>query len=229
MTVLAAAFIPAAGLGTRMRPLTLTRPKPLLAVGGTPMLDRAIAWVRDAGIGRIAVNAHHLAEQIVGHLAGTDIRVSLELPDLLDTGGGLRAALPLLGSADPVLTLNPDVLFLGPNPVAVLGAAWTGSKTDALLLTVPLARAAGRSRGDFTVGPDGAIRRGGDHVYTGAQLIRPGVVLAWPERVFGLNAVWDALNTQGRVRAVPYPGHWHDLGTPEALASAEAFLAGATS
>jgi MurNAc alpha-1-phosphate uridylyltransferase len=210
-----------------MRPLTLTRPKPLIALGGVPLLDRAIALARGAGTGRIAVNAHYLADQIVAHLAGTDIAVSLEQPDLLDTGGGLRAALPLLGAADPVLTLNPDVLYLGPNPAEVLARAWSPDGADALLLVVPLTRTAGRDRGDFTLDPTGRIRRGGDHLYTGAQLIRPGVVARWPARIFGLNPVWDALIAADRIRAVPYPGRWLDVGTPDALAVAEAALAGA--
>ncbi|MCU0909449.1 MAG: nucleotidyltransferase family protein [Rhodobacteraceae bacterium] len=227
MTLPAAAFIPAAGFGTRMRPLTLTQPKPLIALGGVPLLDRAIGLVRDAGVGRIAVNAHHLADRIVAHLAGTGVAVSVEHPDILDTGGGLKAAFPLLGPADPVLTLNPDVLYLGPNPVRALSDAWRDGSIDALLLVVPLDRAAGRSRGDFDVAPDGRIRRGGDAVYAGAQLIRPGVLADWPDRVFGLNAVWDALIARDRIRAVVYPGHWHDVGTPQALSDAEAALAAA--
>lgn len=227
MTIPAAAFIPAAGLGTRMRPLTLKRPKALVSLGGTTLLDRAIAVARDGGAARIVVNAHHLPDQILAHLSGTDIAVSLELPALLDTGGGLRAALPLLGAADPVLTLNPDVLYLGPNPVRVLADAWHDGDADAILLVVPLDRTAGRTRGDFTAGPDGRLRRDGDFIYTGAQLIRPGVVADWPDRIFGLNPVWDSLIARDRIRAVAYPGRWHDVGTPGALAAAEAALAGA--
>jgi MurNAc alpha-1-phosphate uridylyltransferase len=211
-----------------MRPLTFDRPKALIAVGGIPLLDRAIAMARGAGAARVVVNAHHLADQIVAHLGGTGIGVSLEHPDLLDTGGGLRASLPLLFPADPILTLNPDVLYIGPNPVQVLAAAWPGAgDTDALLLTVPLDRAAGRAQGDFALDQDGRLRRIGDHVYTGAQLIRPGAVADWPERIFGLNPVWDALIARDRLRAVVYPGRWMDVGTPEALAAAEAALAGA--
>jgi len=227
MTLPAAAFIPAAGFGTRMHPLTLNQPKPLIQVGGIAMLDRAIAHARDAGVDRIAVNAHYLADRIVAHLAGTDVAVSVEHPQILDTGGGLRAALPLLGAADPVLTLNPDVLYLGPNPVPVLSAGWSPDGVDAVLLVVPLTRAAGRSAGDFRLLSGGRIRRGGTHVYTGAQLIRRSVIEAWPDPVFGLNAVWDALLARGRIRAVVYPGRWHDVGTPRALAEAEAALAGA--
>ena len=227
MTPPLAAFIPAAGFGSRMRPLTLTRPKPLIPVGGMPLLDRAIALVRDAGIDRIAVNAHYLADRIVAHLAGTGIAVSVEHPRILDTGGGLRAALPLLGPSDPVLTLNPDVLYLGPNPVPLLASAWPTDGIDALLMVVPLDQAASRAAGDFSLAPDGRIRRGGAHVYTGAQLIRRGVIEGWPDPVFGLNAVWDTLIARDRIRAVAYPGRWHDVGTPQALAEAEAALAGA--
>jgi MurNAc alpha-1-phosphate uridylyltransferase len=219
-----AAFIPAAGFGTRMRPLSDTLPKPLIPLAGTPMLDRAIALVRAAGIGRIAVNAHYRADQIVTHLRGTDVAVSVEQPEILDTGGGLKAALPLLGPAGAVLTLNPDVLFLGPNPADVLSAAWSGTDTDALLLVVDVADAIGRSTGDFTLGPDARLTRGGPAIYTGAQVIRPSVLAAHPGRVFGLNAVWDDLIARDRARAIRYPGRWCDLGTPAALALAEGLL-----
>lgn len=227
MTRPEAAFIPAAGFGTRMRPLTDRMPKALIPLQGVPMLDRAIGLVREAGIGRIVVNAHHLADQIADHLAGSGVAVSQEAPDILDTGGGLKAALPLL-AGDAVVVLNPDSLYLGPNPVNLLADTWAGTDADALLMVVPLADAIGRvGTGDFSVGPDGLITRGADFVYTGAQILRTGPIAAWPDRVFGLNPVWDTLIARGRARAVTYSGRWCDLGTPSALAGAEALLAGA--
>ncbi len=226
MTTPAAAFLPAAGFGTRMRPLTDRRPKALIPLGGVPMLDRAIALVRDAGIARIVVNAHHMAAQIADHLAGTDIAVSLEAPDILDTGGGLKAALPLL-EAESVVVLNPDVLYLGPNPVRVLIDAWADTPADALLLVVPLHDAIGRvGSGDFALDAAGQVRRGPDFVYTGAQILRTRTVAHWPGRTFGLNPVWDALIATGRARAAPYPGTWCDLGTPQALRMAETLTRG---
>jgi N-acetyl-alpha-D-muramate 1-phosphate uridylyltransferase len=228
MTRLEAAFIPAAGFGTRMRPLTDRMPKALVPLNGVPMLDRAIGLVREAGIGRIVVNAHYLAGQIENHLADRDVTVSPETPDILDTGGGLKAALPLL-AADPVAVLNPDSLYLGPNPVSFLADAWAAADADALLLVVPLADAIGRvGTGDFSLGPDGQIVRGREFVYTGAQILRTGPIALWPDRVFGFNPVWDALIARGRARAVTYPGRWCDLGTPAALAEAEALLAKAS-
>jgi MurNAc alpha-1-phosphate uridylyltransferase len=228
MTRPEAAFIPAAGFGTRMRPLTDRMPKALITLQGVPMLDRAIGLVREAGIGRIVVNAHHLADQIADHLAGSGVTVSQEAPDILDTGGGLKAALPLL-AGDPVVVLNPDSLYLGPNPVNLLADAWAGTDADALLMVLPLADAIGRvGTGDFSLGPDDQITRGAEFVYTGAQILRTGPIAAWPDRVFGLNPVWDTLIARGRARAVTYPGRWCDLGTPAALALAETLLAGAS-
>jgi MurNAc alpha-1-phosphate uridylyltransferase len=226
MTTPDAAFIPAAGFGTRMRPLTDDCPKPLLPLGGTPMLDRAIALARAAGISKIAVNAHYLADRIVAHLSETDVRVSVEAAEILDTGGGLKSALPLLDTKGPILTLNPDVLYVGPNPVAVLADTWASAKVDALLLVVDLCDALGRHAGDFATDAAGRITRRGDAVFTGAQIIQPDVIDAWPGRIFGMNAVWDDLIARDRIRAVRYPGRWCDLGTPEALRQGEALLAG---
>lgn len=222
MTRPEAAFIPAAGFGTRMRPLTDRMPKALIPLHGVPILDRAVGMVRAAGIGRIVVNAHYRAGQIADHLLESGVTVSLESPEILDTGGGLKAALPLL-AADPVAVLNPDSLYLGPNPVKFLADAWALADADALLLVVPLVDTIGRvGAGDFSLGPGRRITRGQDFVYTGAQILRTGPVAQWPERVFGLNPVWDALIARGRALAVTYPGRWCDLGTPAALAAAEA-------
>lgn len=208
-----------------MRPLTDRVPKALIPLGDVPMLDRAIARVREAGIHKIVVNAHCHAEQIVDHLAGSGVTVSLETPDILDTGGGLKAALPILGR-DPVAVLNPDSFYLGPNPISLLSDEWAETDADALLLVVPMVNAIGRiGAGDFTLGADRRIVRGQDVVYTGAQILRTGPIATWPERAFGFNSVWDALIAQGRARSVTYPGRWCDLGTPTALALAETMLA----
>ncbi len=113
----------AAGFGTRMGDLTKSRPKPLVEVAGRALLDHALSLVSGAGGARTVVNTHYLGDQIADHLAGKDIALSHEAPDILDTGGGLRNALPLLGQ-DTVMTLNTDAVWAGPNPLSLLNAAW---------------------------------------------------------------------------------------------------------
>ncbi|MGR3433433.1 MAG: nucleotidyltransferase family protein [Shimia sp.] len=210
----------AAGFGTRMRPLTDDRPKPLIEVAGRPLLDHALAPARAAGCAPIVVNAHYLADQIVTFLAGSEIEVQVEAPTLLDTGGGLKAALPRL-RGDAVATMNADAVWAGPNPFDVLEAAWRPGM-GALLACVPPGDALGRTGGgDFALGPDGRLRRGGAWVYTGAQIVETAPVAAVPDDVFSLNRVWDALAAEGRLFGVAYPGRWCDLGRPENIALAE--------
>ena len=182
----------AAGLGTRMRPLTDDRPKPLIEVAGRTLLDRALDLGRTAGAAPIVVNTHYLGAQIERHLAGQDVAISREAGQILDTGGGLRRALPLLGDG-PVMTLNPDVVWTGPNVLARLAADWD-DQMDALLSVVPLERATARKgAGDLSLDVDGRLSRRGDFVYAGAQLIRPDRLAEIPEDVFSLNCLWDLL------------------------------------
>lgn len=216
----------AAGKGTRMAPLTDTAPKPLIPVAGQPLLDRALDLARAGGARRIVVNIHHLGDQIARHLSDSEVMVSDETDLLLDTGGGLRRALPLLGPG-PVLTLNPDAVWTGPNPVAALRAAWDGGRMDALLMLVPLDRAHGRiGGGDFTLDAGGRISRGGDLVYTGCQIIRTEGLAAISEQVFSLNLLWDRLLARGRVFGMIHKGDWCDVGRPDCIPLAEAMLAG---
>jgi MurNAc alpha-1-phosphate uridylyltransferase len=221
-----AIMIFAAGFGTRMGTLTKDRPKPLLSVGGETLLDRTLALSEAAGIGRKVVNAHYHADQIARHLAGRgDVHVAHETPEILDTGGGLKAALPVLG-AGPVFTANSDAVFAGQNPFRALAAAWDPAAMDALLLLVPLGSAIGRQGGgDFVMDADGRLSRGGGLVYTGAQIADTGRVAEVPERVFSLNRVWDAMAAEGRLFGTVYPGRWCDVGHPEGIAQAEAVLA----
>lgn len=215
----------AAGKGTRMAPLTETTPKPLIPVAGQPLLDRALELARAGGARRIVVNIHHLGDQIARHLAGSEVVVSDETDLLRDTGGGLRRALPLLGPG-PVLTLNPDAVWTGPNPVTALRAAWDAARMDALLMLVPLDRARGRiGGGDFALDAGGRISRGGDLVYTGCQIIRTEGLAAIPEQVFSLNLLWDRLLARGRVFGVVHKGDWCDVGRPDCIPLAEAMLA----
>jgi N-acetyl-alpha-D-muramate 1-phosphate uridylyltransferase len=225
----AAAMIFAAGLGTRMGELTRTRPKPLIAVAGRPLIDHALALVREAGIPRIVVNIHAHPEQMRAHLAraAPEARISEE-PVLLETGGGLRAALPLL-AADPVLTLNADMVWRGPNPLAALAAAWRPGM-GALLALIPREAAIGHTGpGDFHLGADGRLTRRGDApvadwVYAGAQILGTGPVAAHPPGAFSLNPVWDGLIAERRLFGLLWRGAWVDVGRPEGIALAEAEL-----
>jgi MurNAc alpha-1-phosphate uridylyltransferase len=224
----------AAGFGTRMRPLTDRLPKPLLAVAGRTLLDRALDRVAEAGLARAVVNVHYRADMIRAHLAGRrtpEIAISEEAPAILDTGGGIRRALPLLG-ARPFAVVNADALWTGPCPVAALRAAWEPARMDALLLLVPRGRArAHAGAGDFFLdAPGGApARRGGaaraPFVYTGAQILAPGAMEGTPEGAFSLNRVWDGLLARGRLAAIVHGGGWVDVGTPAGLEAAEAALA----
>lgn len=219
-----ALMIFAAGFGTRMGDLTRDRPKPMVPLAGRPMIDHTLDLARGAGLTRIVANAHYHADQITGHLAPQGVTVVTETPDILDTGGGLKAALPQLG-AGPVFTINPDALWLGPNPLSVLRDAWQDGDMDALLLCVPAERAKGRSGpGDFSVDGQGRVSRGGPFVYGGAQIIRTDALSEIGERVFSLNLLWDILGRRGALFAAGYPGDWCDIGTPEGLATAETLL-----
>ena len=213
----------AAGRGTRMAPLTDATPKPLIPVAGRTLLDRALDLARDGGARRIVVNVHHLGGQIVDHLAGSDVAVSDESGALLETGGGLRKALPLLGQG-PVLTMNPDVVWTGPNPVAALRAAWD-DRMDALLMLVPVDRAQGRiGGGDFARDAKGRIARGGPFVYTGCQIIRTEGLAGIDAEMFSLNLLWDRMIAQGRAYGLIHPGGWCDVGRPDCIPLAEAML-----
>jgi len=221
-------MILAAGFGTRMGALTADRPKPLIEVAGRPLLDHAITAARDGG-GRIAVNAHYRAEQIAAHLAShhPDVTLSVEAPDILDSGGGLKQALPHLRT-DPVATLNADAVWSGPSPLAALTQAWTPAM-GALMLLVPRKNAVGRQGGgDVAMDAEGRLtwdRSDGAFVHTGAQLIAPGPIAAHPASAFSLRETWAALMAEGRLFGTIYPGHWADVGHPEGLRQAEEMLA----
>lgn len=216
----------AAGFGTRMRPLTADRPKPLIPVAGRTLLDRALDLARAAGAAPIVVNAHYRAAQIEAHLAGSGIAVAVEAPEILDTGGGLRAALPLLAPQNAVATLNTDAVWTGPNPIAALRAAWHPATMDALLLLVPRHRATGHGGpGDFTMDGAGRLARGPGAVFSGAQILDPALLDAEPDAVFSLNRAWDRAATARRLHGLLHRGGWCDVGRPEGIAVAERMLA----
>lgn len=216
----------AAGFGTRMGPLTADRPKPLVPVAGRALIDHALAIADDSQVvTRTVVNLHYRADQIRAHLAArSDIALSPETPEILDTGGGLRQALPQLG-AGPVATLNTDAVWTGPNPLAALAAAWDPARMDALLLLVPPERALGHSgRGDFTMDAEGRLTRAPGHVYTGAQILSTDLLALVPDPVFSLNRVWDIAEKRGRLFGLVHAGGWCDVGRPDCIPIAEAML-----
>jgi N-acetyl-alpha-D-muramate 1-phosphate uridylyltransferase len=221
-------MILAAGLGTRMGALTADRPKPLLPVAGRPLIDHALALARATRPPRIVVNAHAHAGLLAAHLARTapDVVISRE-PRLLDTGGGIKHALPLL-AASPVLALNADALFAPPNPLEALTAAWDPDTMDALLALVP--REAARAHpgpGDFFRDDAGRLTHRGTalsapYVFTGAQILATAQLAAIPQDTFPLWTLWKTLIPRGRLAGLVLPGPFVDAGTPAGLAEAEA-------
>lgn len=214
----------AAGFGTRMGALTATRPKPLIEVAGKPLIDHALDLAEAAGIRKTVVNLHYLGGQIAHHLRHRDITLSWEHDQILETGGGLKAALPLLGDG-PVLTLNTDAVWSGQNPLAQLLTAWDPAKMDALLLLLPAERALGHSgSGDFLLAANGRISRANGRtapIYLGAQILKTQGLAAISEPVFSLNRLWDIAIANNRAYGLIHQGGWCDVGRPEGIALAE--------
>ncbi len=230
------AMVMAAGLGKRMRPLTATRPKPLVSVAGKPLIDHVLDRLRAAGIARAVVNMHYLADALEAHLAhqtGIEIVLSDERAQLMETGGGLVQALPLLGDA-PVLVVNSDNLWVdGPiDTIKLLAARFDPAIMDALLLMVPLSRAHNHGgQGDFHLAADGRItgRRKAGRVapfaYTGIQILHPRLIADWPEGPFSTMVFWERALAAGRAYGLVHQGLWFDVGTPGAIPKTEALLA----
>ncbi len=220
-----AVMVFAAGFGTRMKELTRTRPKPLIEIAGRPLLDHALDLVSEAGIARCVVNTHYLGDQIAAHLSDRPrIAVSHEAPEVLETGGGLRKALPLLGGG-PVFTLNSDAVWTGANPLAQLRAAWVPDRMQALLLLVDPRDARGHTGGgDFLTDPHERLTRGPGAVYSGVQIIRPDLLATIPDRAFSLNLLWDRMMRDGTLFGVRHRGGWCDVGRPEGIGVAERML-----
>jgi MurNAc alpha-1-phosphate uridylyltransferase len=215
----------AAGFGTRMGTLTRDRPKPLIPVAGRPLIDHALEMIKGAETGKIVSNLHYLPEMMQGHLHGKGVQTIIETPDILDTGGGLRNALPLLGP-HPVITANSDAIWAGPNPVTMLQQAWDPARMDALLICVPMAQTIGRQgSGDFRIAQDGQLHRGDDAVYGGVQILKTDLLHTVPEAAFSLNLIWNKMAATQRLFGLTYPGKWCDVGHPDGIAQAEAMLA----
>jgi N-acetyl-alpha-D-muramate 1-phosphate uridylyltransferase len=219
----------AAGFGTRMGKLTADRPKPLIPVAGKALIDHALEVASAAGIVRPVVNLHYRADQIVAHLRGRDVAFSHERDQILETGGGLKAALPLLGPG-PVMTLNSDVIWTGQNPLTQLAMAWDSARMDALLLLLPVEKATGHgATSDFRLAPDGRLGRANGargHVYVGASMINPDCLAGMRDRAFSLNLAWDRIIATGRAHGTVHQGGWYDIGTAAGIAVAEALLHG---
>lgn len=219
----------AAGFGTRMGALTADRPKPLIPVAGRALIDHALQVGHEAGAARVVVNTHYKADQIDAHLAGRGVLISHEPGPILDTGGGLRQALPLLG-AGPVALLNSDAVWTGTNPLIQLADAWDGSRMDALFLLLPAAAALGHGgRGDFRLEAGGRLSRGQggeDHVYLGASILNPDVLGGKEGETFSLNRPWTAILAAGRGFGLVHRGGWCDVGHPAGITEAEALLRG---
>jgi len=236
-TVPRTAMVMAAGLGKRMRPLTATRPKPLVEVAGKALIDHVFDRLQRAGIERAVVNVHYLADTLQAHVTdrypGIDVVISDERARLMETGGGLVQARDLLGTA-PVLVVNSDNLWIdGPvDAIRLLASRWDDDAMDALLLMVPLARAHNHGgTGDFYLAADGRIssrRKPGcvaPFAYTGIQIIHPRLIADWPEGPFSTNLFWDRAIAEGRAYGQVHQGLWFDVGTPGAIPKTEAFLA----
>ena len=232
------AMVMAAGLGKRMRPLTATRPKPLVEVAGGALIDHVLARLATAGVERAVVNVHYLADALEAHLKrhsqGLDIAVSDERAKLLETGGGLVKALPLI-DADPFIQVNSDNYWIdGPvDALHLLAERWDDDTMDALLLLVPLARAnCHGGRGDFHMDAGGRIsrRRVGriaPFVWTGVQMLAKRLIVDPPADAFSTNIFWDRSIASGRCYGVVHQGLWFDVGSPSSIAKTEALLADA--
>ena len=229
------AMIMAAGLGKRMRPLTATTPKPLIPVGGKPLLDHVLEKLAAAGVKKAVVNVHYLADAVEAHLAsrahGLEVAISDERSLLMETGGGLVQAAPLIDS-DPFIALNSDNLWVdGPaDTLKLLASHWDDAKMDALLLLVPLARAENhRGMGDFHMDRSGRLRRRdrshvAPFVYTGIQMVSKRLLRDAPEGPFSTNVLWDRAIEEGRCFGAVHQGLWFDVGTPKAIPMTEAAL-----
>jgi MurNAc alpha-1-phosphate uridylyltransferase len=235
MSTVRAAMIMGAGLGSRMRPLTDDRPKPLVMVAGKPLIDHAIDRLVAAGVTRIVVNLHYKAAMLRAHLEkrrDAEILFSDETAQLLDTGGGVVKALPLLGDT-PFFVLNSDSIWIetGRPALQMMQDAWDASRMDGLLLLAQMATAIGYDGGgDFALLADGLVARARDSSeppfgYLGTQIVHPRLFAGAPQGAFSTNILWDRAIAAGRLQGVVLDGTWLHVGTPDAKGEAEAALA----
>ena len=225
------AMVLAAGIGKRMRPLTVTVPKPLIEVAGRTLIDHALDRLERAGVERVVVNVHYLADLVRARLARRkrpEIVISDEREQLLDTGGGIARALPLLGE-EPFYLLNSDSFWIeGARPnLDWLASAWNDATMDALLMLAPTVRAIGyHGRGDFRMDPAGKLYRRGERevvpfAYSGAAILHPRLFDGCPAGPFSLNRLFDKAIEADRLAGMRMDGLWLHVGTPEAITEAE--------
>ncbi|KQW27806.1 mannose-1-phosphate guanylyltransferase [Rhizobium sp. Root274] len=233
------AMVLAAGLGTRMRPITDTTPKPLVKIGGKAMIDYALDALREAGITTVVVNVHHHADQMERHLAdvdGLDIIISDERARLMDSGGGLARGLKVLDRRVPALVMNADLFWIGepkgkPSNLTRLGHLFDPGTMDMAMLCVEESQTTGHNgKNDFSMAADGALTRfrardPAPFVYAGALALMPALLSDAPEEPFNLNIYFDRAIAARRLFGEPLEGHWLTVGTPDAVAPAEAMIA----
>lgn len=235
MTVPTTAMVLAAGLGTRMRPLTDDRPKALVEVGGRALIDHVLDRLADAGVTRAVVNVHWFADRLEAHLAargrGPAITISDERAELLETGGGLKKASPLLGD-EPVFVANIDSVWTDRgDALAELAALWDPERMDAALLLARREGAIGfEGGGDFFLGEDARLTFRGEaaeapYAYMGVHICRPGYVAEGPDGPFSLSGLWRRSAAEGRLFGCVLAGDWMHVGDPGARDEAEARLA----
>jgi len=225
------AMVLAAGLGLRMRPLTDHKPKPLVSVAGRPLLDHVLDKLAAAGVAEAVVNVHYLGGQIIDHVASRKapkVIISDERDQVLGTGGGVVKALPHLGP-QPFFHLNSDTMWIDgvKSNLIRLADAFDPERMDILLLMAPTASSIGYAgRGDYSMLPDGALRKRREHqvvpfVYAGAAILSPSIFKDAPKGEFSLTKMFDAANEQERLFGLRLDGVWMHVGTPEAIAAAE--------
>ena len=222
------AMVLAAGLGTRMQPLTKTRPKPLIRLACRTLIDRVLDHLNTAGVTKIVVNTHYKSEMLEMHLAKREGIVFSPEPNLLETGGGVKKALRQLGD-NAFFVINSDAVWLdGPTPALQrMAQEWSEGKMDALLLyqrTVAVRGAAGR--GDFFLKNDGHATRRQEHavapyLFAGVQILHPRLFEGTPDGAFSLNALYDRAEEARRLRGIVHDGEWYHVGTPEQRQAAE--------
>src|SRR5437764_13727795 len=228
------AMVLAAGLGTRMRPLTDTLPKPLVPVAGKALIDHVLDRLADAGVTTAVVNVHHMADAIERHLKDRTqpkTLISDERGELLDTGGGVVKALPLLGER-PFFHVNSDTIWIeGVTPnLGRLAAMFDPAGMDAVMLLAATATSIGyEGRGDFSMAPDGRLTRRGERevvpfVYAGAAVLFPPLFANAPQDAFSLNRLFDRAIEAGRLFGLRLEGTWMHVGTPGAIRAAEAAI-----
>lgn len=228
------AMVLAAGFGTRMRPLTERIPKPLVTLAGRPLIDHALDRLAEAGIARAVVNVHHLADQIEAHLRGRAaprIIISDERGKILETGGGVRNALPLLGPA-PFIVHNSDSVWSesGCSNLDALTGAFDEERMTALLLLAPRASSLGYDgMGDFHRDATGQLQRRckgekAAYVFAGVSILQPRLFEGVGDAAFSLNVIFDRASAEGALFGSVLEGTWMHVGTPQALLEAESYL-----